>query len=58
MAGMGPKLQWDGTWVYSPIGAVLVMVVLQEIGVYIACRQNMVKQYIVNCTNMELCLEA
>ena len=42
MAGMGPKLQWDGTWVYSLIGAVLAMLVLQEIGVYIVCHQNMV----------------
>ena len=42
MAGMGPKLQWGGTWVYSLIGAVLEMVVLQEIGVYISRLQNMV----------------
>ena len=38
MAGMGPKRQTDGTWVYPPIGAVLAMVGLDKIGVYIACR--------------------
>ena len=26
MAGMGPKIQWDGTWVYTPIEAALTMV--------------------------------
>ena len=36
MAGMGPKLQQYGTWVYTPIGAVLATVGLEEIGVYIA----------------------
>ena len=35
MAGMVPKCQRDGTWVYTPIGAVLEMVGLEYIGVYI-----------------------
>ena len=26
IAGMGPKLQWDGAWVYTPIGEALAMV--------------------------------
>ena len=36
MAGMGTKHQWDGTWVYPLIGAVLEMVELDEIKVYIS----------------------
>ena len=36
IAVMGPKRQQDGTWVYTPIGAVLATVGLEEIGVYIA----------------------
>ena len=40
MAGLGPKLQRDGTWVYPPIGAALAMVGLEEIGAYITHLQN------------------
>ena len=29
MVGMGPKRQWDGTWVYTPIGADLAMLGLE-----------------------------
>ena len=54
--GMGPKLQQDGTWVYSPIGAEVSMVGLDGIRVYITRRQKMVAQYIANCTIMDLCL--
>ena len=36
MAGMGPKRQRYGTWVYPPIGAALGMVVLEEIRIYSA----------------------
>ena len=42
MAGMGPKFQRYGKWVYTPIGAALVIVGLEEIWVYIARRQNTV----------------
>ena len=56
MAGMGPKFQWDGTWVYAPIGAALEMVGLEEIGAYIARRQNTVAQYILTRPVMDLCL--
>ena len=42
MAGMGPKIQQDGTWVYPHLGATLAMVGLEEIGVYTACHQNTV----------------
>ena len=48
MASMVPKQQQDRTWVYPPIGAALVMVVLEEIGVYITRRHNTVAQYIAN----------
>ena len=58
MAGMGPKRQRDGTWVYPPIGAALSMVGLEEIGVYIALRQNKFTQYISTCPIMDLCLSA
>ena len=58
MAGMGPKCHWCGTWVYPPIETALAMVVLEEIGVYIACRQSMVAQYIANRPIMDLCLAA
>ena len=37
MAGIGPKSQRGGTWVYTPIGEALAMVGLEEIRVYIAC---------------------
>ena len=58
MAGMGPKQQRYGTWVYPPIGAALEMVRLEEIGVYIARCQNMIAQYIVNHPITDLCLAA
>ena len=38
MAGRGPKRQRGGTWVYTPIGAALELVGLEEIGVYITHR--------------------
>ena len=56
--GMGPKRQRDGTLVYSPIGAALEMVGLEEIGVYTARRQNTVTQHIVTSPIIKLCLEA
>ena len=58
MAGMGPKPQQGGTWVYTPIGTALTMVVLEEIRVYISCRHNASAQYIVTCPIMDLCLVA
>ena len=58
MVGMVPKHQRDGTWVYTPIGAELSTVGLEEIGVYIDRHHNMVNQYIANCLTMELCLTA
>ena len=56
MAGMGLGLQLDGAWVYKPIGAVMVTVGLDEIGVYIVRRQNTVAQYIDTFPIMDLCL--
>ena len=44
MAGMGPKRQCDGTWVYKPIEAALAMVGMEEIGAYIERRQNTITQ--------------
>ena len=44
MASMGPKFQQGETFVYTPIGVVLAMVRLEEIGAYNARRQNMVAQ--------------
>ena len=58
MVGMGPKCHPDRAWVYPPIGATLAMVGLEEIGVYIACRQNTVAQYIATRPIMDLCLAA
>ena len=58
MAGTVPKHQRYGTWVYTPIGAALEMVGLEDTGVYIACLQNTVAQYIVTHTIMDLCLAA
>ena len=46
VAGMVLKRQWDRTWLYPPIGAVLDIVGLEEIGLYIARLQNTVAQYI------------
>ena len=56
MAGMSLELQLDGAWVYSPIGAVIVNVGLDEIGVYIVRHQNTVAQYIETYPIMDLCL--
>ena len=56
MAGMVPKRQRDGTWVYAPIGEALEMVGLDDIGVYIARHQKMVVQYIATHPIMDLCL--
>ena len=56
MAGMGPKRQQGGTWVYTPIGAALAMVGLEDIGLYIARRQNTVAQYIATRPIMYICL--
>ena len=56
MAGLGPKRQRDGTWVYPPIGTALEMVGMDEIGVYITLRQNTVTQYIATRPIMDLCL--
>ena len=36
MSGMGPKRQRYGAWVYPPIGEALVLVGMEEIGVYIS----------------------
>ena len=58
MAGMVPKLQQDGTWVYITIGVALAIVDLEEIRVYITCCHNMVAQYITNFHIMDLCLKA
>ena len=44
IAGMGPKCQRDGTWVYKSIGAALSMVGMEEIGEYIACLQKTISQ--------------
>ena len=58
MAGLVPKHQQDGTWVYPPIGAALAMVGLDNIGVYIKFHHNTVAQYIVTCPVVYLCLAA
>ena len=58
MEGMAPKNQQDGTRVYTPIGAALAMVGLEEISVYIAYCQNRVAQYIDTRLIMGLCLAA
>ena len=55
---MGMKHQRDGTWVYELIGAALEMMGLEEIGVYVACHQNTVAQYIATRPIMDLFLQA
>ena len=57
MADLLPKHQWHGTLLYPPIGAALATVGLDEIGVYIARRQNTAAKYIANNTIMEFCLK-
>ena len=54
---MGPECQLDDTWVYPRIGSALTTVGLNDIKVYIACRQNTVAQYIATRPIMEFCLE-
>ena len=56
MVIMGPKLRRGGTWVYTPIGSALEMLELEDIGVYIARRQNTVAQCILTRPIMDLCL--
>ena len=58
MEGMGPKCQRYRTWVYPSIGADLKMLELEEIGVYIACCQNTIAQYIATRPIVDLCLTA
>ena len=58
MAGMGPKRQWDRTWVYPPIGAALTMVGLDDIGVYISLHHIIATQYIATYPIMDFCLAA
>ena len=53
---MDSRRQWDGTWVYPPIGEALKTVGLDDIGVYIAHRQNTITQYIATNPIMDLCL--
>ena len=55
---MVPERQQDKTWIYPPIGATMVTVVLDEIEVYITRVQNMVAEYIATCPIMDLCLAA
>ena len=55
---MVPKIQKDGTWVYTPIGAELEMVGLEKIRVYIAPYQNTVAQCIATRPITDLCLAA
>ena len=57
IAGMAPKHQQDGTWVYTPIEEALEMVGMEEIGVYIASHHRTVTQYIATHNIMNLCLE-
>ena len=56
MTGIGTKRQRYGTWVYPPIEAALPMVGLEEIGVYIACRQTTVTKYIATLPIVDLCM--
>ena len=56
MAGMVPKRQRYGTWVYPPIGEALETVGMDEIGLYITRRQNTIAQYIATRPIMDLCL--
>ena len=58
MAVIGPKLQLNRTWVYPPILAELATVGLEDIGVYIALRQNMYVQYNTTRPIVDLCLAA
>ena len=58
MAGMGPKSQRDGTWVYLPIRVDMAKMGLDKIEVYIARRQNKAAQKNSTRTFMELCLVA
>ena len=57
-AGMVPKRQRDGTWVYTPIGEALEMLGLDEIRVYISRLQNTVTQYIATRPIIDLFLAA
>ena len=58
MAGMVPERQLGRKWVYPPIWTAMAMVGLDEIGVYIARRQNTVAQNIATRPIMDLCLAA
>ena len=55
MSGMGPKRQPYSMWVYPPIGAVLVIVRMEEIGVYITRCQNTAAKYITTSPIIEFC---
>ena len=58
MAGIVPKFQLNGTWIYQLIGEALTKVGLEEIRLYITGRQNTVTQYIATRTIVDLCIAA
>ena len=45
-----------GRWRYPPLDAVTEAVGLEEVDIYVLCRQNTVAQYIVTLMILELCL--
>ena len=51
------KKRLDGVWDYPPIAESLWGAGIEEIEVYIGRRQNMVDQFILNWTIMDLCLK-
>ena len=58
IAGMVPKCQRYGTWLYPRIGTALTTVGMDNIRVYTAWHQNMFSQYITTNPFMDLCLVA
>ena len=58
MAGMGPKRQQYGRWVYPPTGVGLAMLGLEEIRLYLSRHYNMVARYVATRHIMDLCLAA
>ena len=56
LEGIQPRQDTGGRWVYLPLDAAMAEVGLEEVELYILCRQNTVAHYIENCLILELCL--
>ena len=58
LTGMRQRRYKAGRWVYPLLDAAIIAVGLEEVEMYVLCRNNTIAHYIVTCPIMELCLVA